>query len=65
MPKRNADFWAKPKGLCIFIVSLNLPNYRTTLSRDVSFNVEKNGKHHLEQWKRGAEKVVERKKTEI
>jgi len=24
MPKRNADFRAKPKGLCIFIVSLNL-----------------------------------------
>ncbi|MFD0795829.1 hypothetical protein ACFQZJ_00030, partial [Maribacter chungangensis] len=24
MPKRNADFRAKPKGMCIFIVSLNL-----------------------------------------
>ena len=24
MPKRNADFRAKPKGLCIFIMSLNL-----------------------------------------
>ncbi|KGK28666.1 hypothetical protein EL45_19655 [Cellulophaga sp. E6(2014)] len=24
MPKRNADFRAKPKGLCIFIKSLNL-----------------------------------------
>ena len=23
-PKRNADFRAKPKGLCIFIMSLNL-----------------------------------------
>jgi len=23
IPKRNADFWAKPKGLCIFIKSLN------------------------------------------
>ncbi len=23
-PKRNADFRAKPKGLCIFIKSLNL-----------------------------------------
>lgn len=23
-PKCNADFWAKPKGLCIFIKSLNL-----------------------------------------
>jgi len=23
-PKRNADFRAKPKGLCIFIRSLNL-----------------------------------------
>ena len=24
MPKRNADFRAKPKGLCISIMSLNL-----------------------------------------
>ncbi len=24
MPKRNADFRAKPKGLCIFIKPLNL-----------------------------------------
>jgi len=24
IPKRNADFEAKPKGLCIFIKSLNL-----------------------------------------
>ncbi|WP_058102655.1 hypothetical protein [Maribacter dokdonensis] len=24
MPKRNTGFWAKPKGLCIFIMSLNL-----------------------------------------
>ena len=24
MPKRNADFRPKPKGLCIFIKSLNL-----------------------------------------
>jgi hypothetical protein len=24
MPKRNADFRAKPKGLCIFMNSLNL-----------------------------------------
>ncbi len=24
MPKRNADFRAKPKGLCIFMKSLNL-----------------------------------------
>ena len=24
MPKRNADFWAKTKGLCIFMKSLNL-----------------------------------------
>ena len=24
MPKRNADLMAKPKGLCIFIKSLNL-----------------------------------------
>ena len=24
MPKRNADFRAKPKGMCIFIESLNL-----------------------------------------
>ncbi len=24
MPKRNADFRAKTKGLCIFILSLNL-----------------------------------------
>ncbi len=24
MPKRNADFRAKTKGLCIFIMSLNL-----------------------------------------
>ena len=24
MPKRNADFSAKRKGLCIFIMSLNL-----------------------------------------
>ncbi|SIR18684.1 hypothetical protein SAMN05421797_107168 [Maribacter ulvicola] len=23
-PKRNADFRAKPKGLCMFIMSLNL-----------------------------------------
>ncbi len=24
MPKRNAGFWAKSKGLCIFMMSLNL-----------------------------------------
>lgn len=24
MPKRNADFWAKPKGLFVFMKSLNL-----------------------------------------
>ena len=24
MPKRNTEFWAKSKGLCIFIKSLNL-----------------------------------------
>jgi len=24
IPKRNADFRVKPKGLCIFILSLNL-----------------------------------------
>tara|TARA_R110000868_G_scaffold385339_5_gene653195 strand:+ start:343 stop:456 length:114 start_codon:yes stop_codon:yes gene_type:complete len=24
MPKRNADFMAKPKGLCIFMMLLNL-----------------------------------------
>ncbi|CAN0587586.1 unnamed protein product [Ectocarpus sp. 12 AP-2014] len=24
MPKRNTSFSAKPKGLCIFIMSLNL-----------------------------------------
>ncbi len=24
MPKRNAEFWAKSNGLCIFMMSLNL-----------------------------------------
>ncbi len=66
MAKRNAEFRLKPKGLCIFIMSLNLwdlaldkkkekakpkalascadgnekfPYLRTTLSRDVSCNL--------------------------
>ena len=41
MPKRNADFRAKPKGLCIFIKSLNLMDLaldKKRKSKTISFS---------------------------
>jgi|GEM_PF-2491472 len=33
MPKRNADFRAKPKGMCIFIMPLNLMDLALELKK--------------------------------
>ena len=41
MPKRNADFRVKPKGLCIFMKSLNLMDLaldKKRKSKTISFS---------------------------
>ena len=41
MPKRNAEFWAKSKGLCIFTKSLNLMDLalqKKRKSKTISFS---------------------------
>jgi len=48
MPKRNADFRAKPTGMCIFIKSLNLMDLaldKKRKSKTISFS-------YLGRWKR-------------
>ena len=41
-PKRNAEFWAKPKGLCIFMKPLNLMDLaleQKRKSKTISFSL--------------------------